>query len=88
MDNRRWVLELGMVLALVASALWGLDEPVVSLPAVLSSTAWGLGIFSLWLLGWASAVHHDHNAEQRDRLRRLRRIDGDGRRSAEGRRRA
>jgi hypothetical protein len=78
MHIRRWVLELGVVLAVIASALWGLDEPVVSLPAVLRSTAWGIGIFSLWLLAWAGALHHDHDAQQRDRLRQLRRIDGGG----------
>jgi hypothetical protein len=39
MRNRRWFAELGVgvVLALVASLLWGFDESVVSLAAVLRS---------------------------------------------------
>jgi hypothetical protein len=79
MHNRRWVLELGGVLALVASALWGLDEPVVSLPAVLRSAAWGIGIFSAWFLAWAWTLHHDHDAQEHERLSQLRRIDDGGR---------
>lgn len=36
MLDRRWVLELGVMLAVVAGVLWGLDEPGVSRPTLLS----------------------------------------------------
>jgi hypothetical protein len=76
MRDRRWVLELGVVLAAVASVLWGVSEPRVSLPALLRSMTWGVGIFAAWTLAWAWALHHD--AEWRDLRRRLRRIDRSG----------
>jgi hypothetical protein len=66
MRDRRWILELGVVLAAVASVLWGLAEPRVSLPALLRSMTWGVGIFAAWTLAWAWALHHD--AEWRDLL--------------------
>src|SRR5512137_1738608 len=68
MRNRRWFAELGVgvILALVASLLWGLDESAVSLPAVLRSLACGSGIFAAWLLRlgreltatWVHPRHH------------------------------
>ena len=77
MRIRRWVVELGagVVLAVVAGVLWGLYEAVVSLPAVLRSLAWGVGIFAAWVLVcWA--LHPA--AGLQDLRKRLKRIDRGG----------
>jgi hypothetical protein len=77
MRNRRGFLELGagIVLAVVASLLWGLEESVMSLPAVLRSLVCGTGIFAAWaLVCWTLQPDARFQALRK----RLKRIDWGG----------
>jgi hypothetical protein len=68
-------VQLGMILAGVATVLWGITEPRVSLAGGLRSVTWGVAIFAAWLL--VCWVLHP-GTQHRDLRNRLKRTDWGG----------